>query len=1809
MKNLLLASLCFALFPLFMVNAQTGNDCSDPLPYPGDVVNGQCVTGYDFSVFNDTGLSPIPTCDFAYDAYGWFSWTAPVTTVAGDPLYLNFDAGFCGIGVEFYTADCLSPVSSCLGNVSGFITGLTQGADYLIQIWDDGSGGYSCDFCLTIAPPPPPGDECIDPIPYPGDIENGVCVNGFDFSNFTFSGGSPSPVCIPAFQTVWFNVTTPVTTVAGDPINLLFDGAYCSLSVEFYLTDCFTSLNNCVFINGILTGLTQGTDYLMVVNDFYGNGICDFCVTVAPPPPLNDSCTGAIPYPGDVESGVCVSNLNFATATDTGPYFPTCDGSGDPDIWYSWTAPVTTAAGDPINLIFDDGTGQTNNCFLGIEFYALDCQTPVSNCLANNSGIISGLTQGTDYLILVYDDGPAGFSCDFCLSIAPPPPPNDSCTGAIPYPGDVENGICVTDLNFAVAVDSGGNLPTCDGNGDPDVWYSWTAPVTTVPGDPINLLFDDGTGQANNCFLGIEFYALDCQTPVSNCLSNNNGTIFGLTQGTDYLMLVYDDGPGGFACDFCLTIAPPPPPGNECFDPIPYPGDIGNGTCVSGFDFTGFASSGASPNISCGFFAEPQAWFTITMPITTAAGDPINLLFDDGYCDVGIEFYALDCSAPASNCLFFYNGGTITGLTQGTEYLLLVQNPFGNTICDFCLTIAPPPPPGDYCIEAIPYPGDIENGVCVTSFDFNQFTDSGGNLPTCDGTNDADVWFSWTAPIISAPGDIINLIFDNGTGQYNNCFLGIEFYATDCTTPVSNCLPNVSGNITGLSQGTDYLILVYDDGPGGTSCDFCLTVAPPSITPDDLCNAYPLTLDEDCSLTLPYSNLGASPQVGEPIPDCYTDGSVEASVWFSFIAPPSGAVSISTDFFGSGMQDSQLALFESSTGDCSDLFTLNEIACNEDAVPFPFNTDFNAALPPIAVNPGQIYFIQVDGYFDYYYGYASEGNFCIVVSDANSPSNDDCAAPEVYGGFGFDCTKIFNGTTIGASSDGSTDIFSCDGQEYNSSVYYSFSTGVSEVEFNLLSGFNVNVTLFTDDCQNGGVEVSGNCFTNIYSSSDPNVLFTNLIPGSSYIMVIWTNESDATDFSFCLTRPTYMCGDSYCYDLAENYSNCPYDCPCESDLFFYNLYSGFSSSSTVYGVCPEIVGATTDPNNPGLFIPFFLNTNDLDLVGSTISTTFGTLYNSNNPPIPLPNNQATNFFMYIFLTEAEIAAGGLNTITFISDGGTCFAELTFNVSDLNYTSPSTSECGNCNLIIEPDYDNVTCNGNSVSLGISFQNATGYNICLRQDNDFFCNNNDFFLDPFYTTFVNFPNTDITLTIIDEGMPNCAYSTTFYTGDFACSGSGACIDYYDTPTSCRLDPEIMEEEAICNGDGTLSIPIDLGRPTGTVSFNPVGTVSGSGTDSDPFNVEIDLNNCSPIDLTITDESTCDLTPIVTVNSPSSIAGGITVATNSADWGVQIPAELGLCGSATAVTGNVVTVNDGDTSGGQLTDFCEPTPPIPPDPSICTNLQGNIVLIDRGQCNFTTKVENAQSCGAIGVVICNCQPGPGWCAADADVLITMASGGTTAIIDIPAVFMLYEDCQEIKAELNNGNPVELCIGAPQEISGCSREITVDICNDYQCAPDEVINPSTCECELDTGTCEEEITGSISAPDEGCDVSGIEVVVVAPDGTSITATSGADGSFTLPGGPFPCGTYSATIITPPMDLPDCYTATGTVGPISFEVDGEGNGNDGPNFIANPEIPTLSQWGLIILALLMMTFGAIRLTNRTFNFQQKNMYLIKIKL
>jgi len=123
----------------------------------------------------------------------------------------------------------------------------------------------------------------------------------------------------------------------------------------------------------------------------------------------------------------------------------------------------------------------------------------------------------------------------------------------------------------------------------------------------------------------------------------------------------------------------------------------------------------------------------------------------------------------------------------------------------------------------------------------------------------------------------------------------------------------------------------------------------------------------------------------------------------------------------------------------------------------------------------------------------------------------------------------------------------------------------------------------------------------------------------------------------------------------------------------------------------------------------------------------------------------------------------------------------------------------------------------------------------------------------------------------------------------------------------------------------------------------------------------------------------TPAVRVNSPASIAGSYSVGT----------ASFGPALSSPGITANLVQALDGS---GTSTDACSAL-------SNAAAVAGKLALVDRGSCNFTVKVINAQDAGALGVVVVdnvsNSTP-PNMGGSDPDITIpaasiTLASGNT--------------------------------------------------------------------------------------------------------------------------------------------------------------------------------------------------------------------------
>jgi len=141
---------------------------------------------------------------------------------------------------------------------------------------------------------------------------------------------------------------------------------------------------------------------------------------------------------------------------------------------------------------------------------------------------------------------------------------------------------------------------------------------------------------------------------------------------------------------------------------------------------------------------------------------------------------------------------------------------------------------------------------------------------------------------------------------------------------------------------------------------------------------------------------------------------------------------------------------------------------------------------------------------------------------------------------------------------------------------------------------------------------------------------------------------------------------------------------------------------------------------------------------------------------------------------------------------------------------------------------------------------------------------------------------------------------------------------------------------------------------------------------------------------------------ISSPADVTGNQEVGV--ATFGPAVPAG--------GVSGSLVLVNDGGTSGGStITDGCD-TPFVN-----ATTVNGKIAVMDRGLCNFTVKVKNAQTNGAIAAIIVN--------NVVDDLRLPLTLSGTDATVTIPSYSITQAVGVLIKADLLLPTTVNVKLG----------------------------------------------------------------------------------------------------------------------------------------------------------------------------------------
>ncbi|MEO1262137.1 MAG: MopE-related protein [Bacteroidota bacterium] len=273
-------------------------------------------------------------------------------------------------------------------------------------------------------------------------------------------------------------------------------------------------------------------------------------------------------------------------------------------------------------------------------------------------------------------------------------------------------------------------------------------------------------------------------------------------------------------------------------------------------------------------------------------------------------------------------------------------------------------PNNDFCENAEPITcGESLFGTNVTAtFDEEAEDDCDEVSNTVGG----GVWYSWTGDgscvSVTTCSPATDPNFDSKITVFEGTCGSLSCVAADDDEEA--CLDNeFASTVTWTSvAGTEYLILVHGFSFSAGVFELTMTCGDPSN--DDVCNALsvdvgvPFTADGTCAT----AELGeVDPGIGTGSQSCESqDGwcdegdepTVDNSLWFTFVAPPSGLVNIET----TSDDDPQMALW--SVDDCSDFSTFAEIAANDDN---PLGT-FSPRIDDLCLVPGQTYYIQIDGF-------------------------------------------------------------------------------------------------------------------------------------------------------------------------------------------------------------------------------------------------------------------------------------------------------------------------------------------------------------------------------------------------------------------------------------------------------------------------------------------------------------------------------------------------------------------------------------------------------------------------------------------------------------------------------------------------------------------------------------------------------------------------------------------------------------------------------------------------------------------------------
>jgi hypothetical protein len=1113
-------------------------------PAPPPPANDNCAGATSLTVYgatcggattgNVTGAtqSLAATCAGTANDDVWYKFVATATThiitVVGST---SFDPV-----VDLRTGTCNGTNLSCrdTSNAGGTeimtATGLTVGTTYYVRVYDYGTGTPATatfTICVTTpAPPTPPNDSCANAISL--TVYGATCGGATTGNVLGATQSLPALTCNSFSSTtandVWYSFVATATShnikVIGsasfDAVVDLRSGACTGTNIS-----CSDSTSNGGTEVIRATGLTIGTTYLIRVYS-YGSSIpatTTFTICITTPTPVNDDCTGATPLTvyGVSCGGTVTGNVLGATQSLPG----TCAGTANDDIWYSFVATstshiITVVGSASFDAVVDLRSGSCN----GTNISCSD----VSGTGGTETLTATGLTAGSTYYVRVYDyysSVPATTTFTICVTTpAPPTPPNDDCSGAIPL--TVYGPSCggAVTGNVASATQS---LPSLlchgfTGTANDDVWYSFVATATahniTVVGSAnFDAVVDLRSGACNGSNIAC----------ADSTVLGGTEVIFatGLTIGSTYFVRVYDYGsgiPSTTTFTICVTTPAGPPPANDnCAGATAL--TVYGATCggaVTG-DVTGATQSIAA--LSCGGTtgnANDDVWYKF---VATATSHDVTVVGSASFNAV-IDLRTGACNGTNLNCADASgNGGTevvhATGLTIGSTYFVRVYD-YGTTVpatTTFTICVTTPtttPPANDDCAGAIPLP--VYGASCggATTGNVTAATQSIPGI-TCNGLNgnaDDDVWYKFVATATSHDITVVGSVGFNAV---------VDLRSGPCTGTTIDCADStlIGGteiiHATGLSVGSTYFVRIYDYGtgvPATTAFTICITTptsSNPPPTNDNCTGAASLTV---YGATCGGATTGDVANATQSLPALLCNGltgTLANDVWYSFVAT---AASHAITVVGSASFD---AVIDLRSGACS---TGTNIDCANSTL-----VGGTEVITATGLTVGTTYYVRV-----YSFGSTvpATTTFTICVttpSSTSAPANDDCAGATPLTVYGLTCGGATTGDVTGATQ--SLPAISCGSTgTADDDVWYSFVATATAHDVTVVgsTSFDAVIDLRSGACTGTNID----CADATATGGTEVVHATGLTIGSTYFVRVYdygTGTPATSTFTICVTTP------------------------------------------------------------------------------------------------------------------------------------------------------------------------------------------------------------------------------------------------------------------------------------------------------------------------------------------------------------------------------------------------------------------------------------------------------------------------------------------------------------------------------------------------------------------------------------------------------------------------------------------------------------------------------------------------------------------